>query len=82
MENSEIQKLESKELSVTQFVYDLIAQDEFVNRFLSKEDFIKMMYIIVVGRDPEEEGQKYWERKYEYKSGRIIISRIKKKNCY
>ena len=63
-----VQKLESKELSVTQFVYDLMAQDEFVNKFLSKEDFIKMMYIIVVGRDPEEEGQKYWERKYdEYK---------------
>ncbi|OAT89202.1 hypothetical protein A6P36_05345 [Candidatus Arthromitus sp. SFB-turkey] len=63
-----VQKLESKELSVTQFVYDLMAQDEFVNRFLSKEDFIKMMYIIVVGREPEEEGQKYWERKYdEYK---------------
>ena len=27
-----------------------------------------MMYKIVVGRDPEEEGQKYWEGKYdEYK---------------
>lgn len=63
-----VQKLESKELSVTQFVYDLMAQNEFVDRFMSKEDFIKMMYLIVVGREPEEEGQKYWESKYdEYK---------------
>ncbi len=63
-----VQKLESKELPVTQFIYDLMKQDEFVERYLSKEDFIKMMYQIVVGRDPEEEGQKYWESKYdEYK---------------
>lgn len=63
-----VQKLESKELSVTQFIYDLMAQDEFIDRFMSKEDFVKMMYIIVVGREPEEEGQKYWETKYdEYK---------------
>ena len=75
-----VQKLESKELSVTQFVYDLIAQDEFVNRFLSKEDFIKMMYIIVVGRDPEEEGQKYWERKYdEYKLQESSLAELRRR---
>lgn len=63
-----VQKLESKELPVTQFIYNLMKQDEFINRYLSKEEFIKMMYEIVVGREPEEEGQKYWEGKYdEYK---------------
>ena len=75
-----VQKLESKELSVTQFVYDLMAQDEFVNRFLSKEDFIKMMYIIVVGREPEEEGQKYWERKYdEYKLQESSLAEVRRR---
>lgn len=75
-----VQKLESKELSVTQFVYDLMAQDEFVNRFLSKEDFIKMMYIIVVGRDPEEEGQKYWKRKYdEYKLQESSLAELRRR---
>lgn len=63
-----VQKLESKELPVTQFIYGLMKQDEFISRYLSKEEFVKMMYKIVVGRDPEEEGQKYWEGKYdEYK---------------
>ena len=75
-----VQKLESKELSVTQFVYDLMAQDEFVNRFLSKEDFIKMMYIIVVGREPEEEGQKYWESKYdEYKLQESSLAEVRRR---
>ena len=63
-----VSKLESKEITVSQFINDLMVQDEFINRFLSKEDFIKMMYQIVLGRDSEEEGQKYWMRKYdEYK---------------
>ena len=60
-----VQKLESKELTVTQFIYGLMKEDEFINRYLNKEDFIKMMYQIVVGRDPEEEGQKYWIGKYD-----------------
>ncbi len=60
-----VQKLESKELAVTQFIYDLMKQDEFVSRLMSREQFIKMMYEIIVGREPEEEGQKYWEQKYE-----------------
>lgn len=60
-----VQKLESKELTVTQFIYDLMKQDEFVSRLMTKEQFIKMMYEIIVGREPEEEGQKYWEQKYE-----------------
>ncbi|BAK81434.1 hypothetical protein RATSFB_0872 [Candidatus Arthromitus sp. SFB-rat-Yit] len=60
-----VQRLESKELTVTQFIYGLMKQDEFINRYLNKEDFIKMMYQIVVGRDPEEEGQKYWIGKYD-----------------
>lgn len=60
-----VQKLESKELSVTQFIHDLMKQNEFIDRFLSKEDFIDMMYKIVVGREAEEEGKEYWGKKYE-----------------
>lgn len=59
------EKLESKEISVVQFMNDLMTQDEFVNRFLSKDEFIVMMYQIVVGRAPEEEGQRYWGGKYD-----------------
>lgn len=73
-----VQKLESKELPVTQFIYDLMKQDEFVERYLSKEDFIKMMYQIVVDRDPEEDGQKYWESKYdEYKLQEASIADVR-----
>ena len=64
-----VSKLESKEISVGQFINDLMVQDEFIDRFLSKEDFIKMMYQIVLGREPEEEGKNYWMGKYdEYKT--------------
>ncbi len=60
-----VQKLENKEISVTQFIFDVMKQDEFVNRFLSKEEFIDMMYQIIVGRDADEDGKKYWGIKYD-----------------
>lgn len=73
-----VQKLESKELTVTQFIYDLMKQDEFVSRLMTKEQFIKMMYEIIVGREPEEEGQKYWEQKYdEYRTQETTLADVR-----
>lgn len=71
-------KLESHEISATQFIYDVIRQEEFVDRYLSKEDFIKMMYNIIVNRDPDPDGQKYWEGKYdEYRDQSDSISDVR-----
>ena len=60
-----VQKLESRQLPVSQFIYGIMKEDEFVNRFLSKEDFVKAMYEIVVGRTPDKDGARYWEKKYD-----------------
>ena len=62
-------KLETREISVTQIIYGLMKEDEFVNRYLSPEEFIKTMYLIILGREPEQEGMEYWKRKFnEYKT--------------
>ena len=76
-----IKKLDSKEISATEFIAEnLMTQPEFVDRELSKRTFVTTMYSLIVNREPDEEGQKYWERKYdEYRrtTGSIEELRIK-----
>ena len=74
-----IEKLESKQLSATEFIAEnLMTQPEFVNRELSKKDFIKTMYSLIVNREPDEEGQSYWERRYdEYKNQTSSIADLR-----
>ncbi|BAK81436.1 DUF4214 domain-containing protein [Candidatus Arthromitus sp. SFB-rat-Yit] len=64
-----INKLTSKELSATEFIAEnLMTQPEFVDRELSKSKFVTTMYSLIVNREPDGDGQNYWERKYdEYK---------------
>lgn len=76
-----IKKLEGKEITATEFIAEnLMTQPEFVDRELSKRTFVTTMYSLIVNREPDEEGQKYWERKYdEYRrmTGSIEDLRIK-----
>lgn len=61
-----IKKLDNKEISATEFIAEnLMTQPEFVDRELSKRTFVTTMYSLIVNREPDEEGQKYWERKYD-----------------
>ncbi len=64
-----IGKLTSKEISATEFIAEnLMTQPEFVDRELSKSRFVTTMYSLIVNREPDSDGQNYWERKYdEYK---------------
>lgn len=76
-----IKKLDSKEITATEFIAEnLMTQPEFVDRELSKRTFVTTMYSLIVNREPDEEGQKYWERKYdEYRrtTGSVEELRIK-----
>lgn len=61
-----IGKLESKEISATTLIAEnLMTQPEFVDRELSKKNFVTTMYSLIVNREPDSEGQSYWERKYD-----------------
>lgn len=61
-----VKKLESKEISASNFIAEnLMTQNEFVERELSKKSFINVMYSLIVNRESDEQGQAYWERKYE-----------------
>ncbi len=61
-----IRKLESKEISATTFIAEnLMTQKEFIERELNKSQFVTTMYSLIVSRQPDAEGQSYWERKYE-----------------
>lgn len=74
-----IQKLESKELTATEFIAEnLMTQSEFVDRELSKKTFVTTMYSLIVNREPDAEGQKYWEGKYdEYRNGITSIEDLR-----
>ena len=74
-----IGKLESKEISATEFIAEnLMTQPEFVDRELSKKAFVRTMYSLVVNREPDEDGQSYWERKYdEYRSQTSSIADLR-----
>ena len=59
-----------------------MTQSEFVDRELSKRTFVTTMYSLIVNREPDEEGQKYWERKYdEYRRMTGSIEEFENKNC-
>lgn len=61
-----IGKLESKEISATTLIAEnLMTQPEFVDRELSKKNFVTTMYSLIVNREPDSDGQSYWERKYD-----------------
>lgn len=65
-----INKLEKKEITATEFIAEnLMTQPEFVDRELTKSRFVTTMYSLIVNREPDQDGQAYWERKYdEYQS--------------
>ena len=74
-----IDKLQNKEITATEFIAEnLMTQKEFVERELSKSEFVTTMYSLIVNREPDDEGQKYWERKYdEYKSQTNSIAELR-----
>ncbi len=74
-----IQKLQSKEITATEFIAEnLMTQSEFVDRELSKKSFVTTMYSLIVNREPDEDGQKYWEGKYEeYRTGVTSIEALR-----
>ena len=74
-----IEKLQSKELSATEFIAEnLMTQPEFVDRELTKSKFVSTMYTLIVDRESEEEGQKYWESKYvEYRDQVSTIEQLR-----
>ncbi len=74
-----IDKLQKKEITATEFIAEnLMTQKEFVERQLSKSDFVTTMYSLIVNREPDSDGQKYWERKYdEYKSQTSSIAELR-----
>ncbi len=74
-----INKLQSKELSATEFIAEnLMTQKEFVERELNKEAFVTTMYSLIVSRKPDMEGQFYWEKKYEaYSASATSIAELR-----
>ncbi len=74
-----INKLQSKELTATEFIAEnLMTQNEFIERQLTREQFVTTMYSLIVNRTPDQEGQFYWERKYdEYKETTKTIAELR-----
>lgn len=67
-----INKLQSKEITATEFIAEnLMTQPEFVDRELSKPKFVTTMYSLIVNREPDADGQAYWERKYDEYSSQV-----------
>lgn len=74
-----INKLTSKELSATEFIAEnLMTQPEFIERELNKQQFVTTMYSLIVNRTPDEDGQSYWEGKYnEYREQTSSIATLR-----
>ncbi len=74
-----IDKLQKKEITATEFIAEnLMTQKEFIERELDKKSFVTTMYSLIVNREPDSEGQKYWERKYdEYKPQTNSIAELR-----
>ncbi len=74
-----IDKLQKKEITATEFIAEnLMTQKEFVERELDKSQFVTTMYSLIVNREPDSDGQKYWERKYdEYKPQTNYIAELR-----
>ena len=74
-----INKLQSKELNATEFIAEnLMTQPEFVDRELSKRNFVMTMYSLIVNRESDDEGRAYWERKYdEYRAQTTSIEKLR-----
>ncbi len=74
-----IDKLQKKEITATEFIAEnLMTQKEFIERELDKAQFVTTMYSLIVNREPDSEGQKYWERKYdEYKPQTNSIAELR-----
>ncbi len=74
-----IEKLEKKEISASVFIAEnLMTQKEFMERQLSKKEFVTTMYSLIVNREPDESGQRYWEGKYdEYRGVTTSIEELR-----
>ena len=74
-----VNKLTSKELSATEFIAEnLMTQPEFIERELNKQQFVTTMYSLIVNRTPDEDGQSYWEKKYnEYREQTSSVATLR-----
>ncbi len=57
------QQLANKDLSAKDIAKQFFSSEEFKNKNLSDEDFVKKVYKVIMGREADEGGLKYWTAK-------------------
>lgn len=58
-----LNKIINGEIGILDFINQILDQDEFKNLEINSEDFIIKTYDLLMNREPDEEGFKYWLEK-------------------
>ncbi len=58
-----LNKIVSEEIGILDFINQILDQDEFKNLQVTSEEFIIKTYNLLMDREPDEEGFKYWVEK-------------------
>lgn len=56
------------EKSLNEYMISILSSEEFLNRKVSDEDFINMVYTVLINRAPEESEKNYWLEEVKKKS--------------
>lgn len=56
--------IESKTVSPQTFVLNILTEKEFIDRYDTAEEKIEVFYGVILGRNPDEEGLKFWLDEY------------------
>ncbi len=56
--------IESKTVSPQTFVLNILTEKEFIDRYDTAEEKIEAFYGVILGRNPDEEGLKFWLDEY------------------
>jgi len=66
-------KLESGEVSITDVAKKFILSEEFKNRNLSNKAYIDLLYRVLLNREPDDKGYKYWSDRLSEGTNRNVV---------
>lgn len=71
-----VQALINKTLSPSTLIVNIVEGIEFQNKLMSNGEFINRVYRVILNRDPDEDGKKYWVSEVKRTSRQDVLKQM------
>lgn len=71
-----VQALINKTLSPSTLIINIVESGEFQNKLMSNGEFINRVYRVILNRDPDDDGKKYWVSEVKRTSRQDVLKQM------